>query len=88
MKAVMVFFVVVTFVLNLSLTCLASDSKTFTNKDLKKYESKKDKDRTEKEKLKESERKQRYKHKEIEMEEKMWKTVNTKDRKTVTVEKE
>ncbi len=66
----------------------AAEKKVYTNEDLEKYKSKRDKEMTEEQKIKESERNLRTKERHVDMEEKMWRSINTKDRKAVTIEKE
>ncbi len=66
---------------------VAQEGKVFTNEDLEKYKSKKDKEMSEQDKIKESERNLRNKERQTKMEEQMWRSINTKDRKAVTIEK-
>jgi len=63
--------------------------KVYTNDVLEKYKSKKDKQMTEEQKIKESERREKAKKETIEVEEKMWRNANPKDKtKSILIEKE
>jgi hypothetical protein len=81
-------FITALLSLCLILPAFAADKKVFTNEDLEKYKSKRDKQMSEEDRIKESERNLRNKERQVDMEEKMWRSINTKDRKAVTIEKE
>jgi len=81
-------FITILLSLCLIFPAFASDKKVFTNEDLEKYKSKRDKQMSEEDRIKESGRNLRNKERQVDMEEKMWRSINTKDRKAVTIEKE